>query len=72
MQRELLRYITGNRRFWTITFTGDNIKKTWDLNDDVIYQIWAEALVLYRIGETLYLEDDIAKVTRDCFSSLKL
>ncbi len=64
-ERGFLRDITGNRRFWPITVTGDSIKKAWDLNNYEISQIWAEALVLYQKGEPLYLEGDIAKVARD-------
>ncbi len=64
-ERGFLRDITGNRRFWPITVTGDSIKKAWDLRDNIISQIWAEALVLYHKGEPLYLEGDIAKVARD-------
>ena len=61
-ERGFLRDITGNRRFWPITVTGDCSKKPWNLSDDIISQIWAEALVLYHIGEPLYLEGEIAKV----------
>lgn len=64
-ERGFLRDLTGNRRFWPITVTGDCIKKPWNLSEDIISQIWAEALVLYHIGEPLYLEGEIAKVAND-------
>lgn len=50
-----LRDITGNRRFWPVRITGQSEKKSWQLSDEEVRQIWAEALVLYRNGEKLYL-----------------
>ena len=55
-----LRDITGNRRFWPIKVTGDCKKKPWYLTNDVISQIWAEALVFYYVGENLFLEGEAA------------
>jgi len=55
-----LRDITGNRRFWPIKVTGNCKKKPWHLTNDVISQIWAEALVLYYLGENLFLEGKVA------------
>ena len=52
-----LRDITGNRRFWPIRVSGDSRKKSWQMTKGEVEQIWAETLVLYRQGETLYLED---------------
>lgn len=63
-ERGFLRDITGNRRFWPITVTGDCIKKPWHLNNYEISQIWAEALIKYHIGEPLYLEGEVAKVAK--------
>ena len=56
-----LRDITGNRRFWPIRVSGDSRKKSWQMTKGEVEQIWAETLVLYRQGETLYLEDDEAR-----------
>ena len=53
-----LRDITGNRRFWPIRVTGECNKKPWDISDEIISQIWAEALVLYYLGENLFLEGE--------------
>lgn len=50
-----LRDITGNRRFWPVRITGESDKKTWQLTEEEVKQIWAEALALYRGGEKLYL-----------------
>ena len=54
-----LRDITGNRRFWPVLLSGDTDKKPWDLNDETIGLIWAEAYTGYKEGEALYLEGDI-------------
>lgn len=55
-----LRDVTGNRRFWPVRVTGGGKRKPWDLTDEVVGQIWAEALVRYESGEELYLKGDIA------------
>lgn len=52
-----LRDITGNRRFWPIKVTGTSKKKSWDITDEEVLQIWAEAKHLYGQGETLYLNE---------------
>lgn len=51
-----LRDITGNRRFWPIKVSGNSVKKPWMLTKNDVEQLWAEALVIYRKGEKLYLE----------------
>ena len=53
-----LRDITGNRRFWPINVTGESKKKAWDLTDEEVLQLWAEAKYLYRHGETLTLNSE--------------
>ena len=55
-----LRDITGNRRFWPVKVTGNSTKKPWQIADEEIRQIWAEAKVLYEKGEKLYLEGEDA------------
>lgn len=55
-----LRDITGNRRYWPVTVTGDTVKKPWDLSDEDIDQIWAEAMTYYEEGEIIYLKDEVA------------
>jgi len=54
-EKGYLRDITGNRRFWTVKIPGSNDKQSWQLTDEDIWQIWAEALVYYKAGERLYL-----------------
>lgn len=53
-----LRDITGNRRFWPVRVSGDSPRKSWQITDDEVEQIWAEALALYRRGEKLYLNSE--------------
>ncbi len=51
---------TGNRRFWPIT--GDKDRKTknaWDITQDDIDQLWAEAYYYWANGESLVLEGDL-------------
>lgn len=51
---------TGNRRFWPIT--GDKDRKTknaWDIMQDDIDQLWAEAYYYGSNGESLVLEGDL-------------
>lgn len=50
-----LRDVTGNRRFWPVHVTGKGKHQGWDLTPDLIDQIWAEAIVIYRKGENLFL-----------------
>ena len=56
-----LRDTTGNRRFWPVKVQGGSIKKPWDIAEDEIRQVWAQAKSLYKEGEKLYLEGDEAK-----------
>ena len=57
---EFLKDTTGNRRFWPVDVHPEKARKNlWEeLTEDVIGQIWAEALWLYRQGEALYLEEE--------------
>ena len=51
---------TGNRRFWPIT--GDKDRKTknaWDIMQDDIDQLWAEAYYYWSNGESLVLEGEL-------------
>jgi len=57
-----LRDPTGNRRFWPVKTPGGIHKHSWDITDDDVKQIWAEALVLWKQGEKLYLEGSVKEI----------
>ncbi|MGI6085237.1 MAG: VapE domain-containing protein [Acetivibrionales bacterium] len=61
--REFLKDTTGNRRFWPVDVNPENKKMShWDhLTNEVVGQIWAEALELYRRGESLELDREAEK-----------
>jgi hypothetical protein len=56
-----LRDITGNRRFWPVTCTLNGPKRPWQV-EEVVQQLWAEALKLYREGEKLYLTPELEQM----------
>lgn len=57
-----LRDITGNRRFWPVRVNGQSVKKPWQITEDEVAQIWAEAAAAYKAGETLFLEGSAAAI----------
>lgn len=59
---EFLKDRTGNRRYWPVECMKQKAKKNVfkDL-DQEIDQIWAEAIVRFRVGEKLYLEGEAEK-----------
>jgi predicted P-loop ATPase len=59
-----LRDVTGNRRFWPVPVTGMSPKKPWDLTEEVISQIWAEAIAIHKGKEPLYLESELLGTAR--------
>ena len=59
-----LRDVTGNRRFWPVPVTGASLKKPWDLTEEDISQIWAEAIAIYMGKEPLYLEKELLGTAR--------
>ena len=59
-----LRDITGNRRFWPVKTPGGGAKHTWELTDELVRQIWAEALAYVRAGERLYLDAELEELAR--------
>ncbi len=57
---EYLRDTTGNRRFWPVNAKVQTPSKNVfrDLEDE-IGQVWAEAVIRWRLGETLYLSEEM-------------
>ncbi|GLC79303.1 virulence-associated E family protein [Lacrimispora brassicae] len=55
-----LRDITGNRRFWPVRVKAGSDRKPWQITNEEVLQIWAEAKAAYQDGENLFLEGEIA------------
>ena len=55
-----LRDTAGNRRFWPVKTPGDAARASWEMTEQEIRQIWAEALVRYKEGEPLHLDNELA------------
>lgn len=61
-----LRDRTGNRRFWPVDVGVEpRLKTVWDNLDDEVDQIWAEAVMRWRLGESLFLTGAIEKAAQD-------
>ena len=60
-----LRDITGNRRFWNVKVTGNGKYQPWDLDTETIQMIWAEAMVLAKAGEPLYLPPELEAMAKE-------
>ncbi len=62
-EMDFLKDKTGNRRFWPVMVEKHRIKKNlW--REDIkaeIHQIWAEAVELWKMGEGLFLEQELEK-----------
>ena len=65
-ESQFLRDTTGNRRFWVVDTPNDPELSIWeDLTDEVIRLIWAEAVELYKKGESLFLSRHLEKMARE-------
>jgi len=55
---DFLRDQTGNRRFWPVMINPERVTKDVfiDLDDYEVGQYWAEAVEIFKKGETLYLD----------------
>ena len=61
-EHEFLRDKTGNRRFWPVDICiKDPVKSVFNDLDNELDQIWAEAVHLYKNGETLFLNAEEEK-----------
>lgn len=58
---EFLQDSTGNRRFLPVDVTGDSIKSIWDDLPGEADQIWAEAVMRWRFGESLHLSAEMTQ-----------
>ena len=58
------KYRASYRRFWAVRTPGTGIFKPWDLTQDDVDQIWAEALYLTSQGETLFLSHELEEAAR--------
>lgn len=60
---EFLRDKTGNRRFWPVDVGVQPRKvEVWNLSQETVDQIWAEALTIWKDGESLYLSNEQEKL----------
>lgn len=64
-EKGYLRDTTGNRRFWPVKTPGGGKKKSWQLTQYEVLQIWAEALNYVEAGEKLYLDVSLEKLAKD-------
>lgn len=64
---EFLRDRTGNRRFIPVDLhpTEETRKRIFNLSDAEIDQLWAEAIVLWKLGEPLYLTGVAEKLAQE-------
>lgn len=58
---------TGNRRFWPVDVdpTAAPLRREEYLTPETVAQIWAEADMLHRLGEALYLPDHLEAVATE-------
>lgn len=62
-QDGFLKDTSGNRRFWPVKVNSGKAKfSVWSLTQDIIDQLWAEAVYWYKQGEMLYLNKDLEGV----------
>lgn len=59
-----LRDTTGNRRFWPVKTPGGSSQYSWEISDETVQQIWAEALVYVKAGEPLYLDARVNQLAK--------
>lgn len=61
-----LRDATGNRRFWVVDTPNPARLSVWDdLTQDMVSQLWGEAVALYKAGEDLYLPRELEATARE-------
>src|SRR5699024_11825343 len=50
---------------WPVKTPGDGVKKSWEVTEEEVLQIWAETLEYVKQGEKLYLEHDIDQLAKE-------
>lgn len=64
-KEEFLRDTTGNRRFWPVRLDRERVAEpSWNLGQEEVDQIWAEAQYYYRKEETAYLPPELEAEAR--------
>lgn len=57
---------TENRRFWVVDTPHAPPKNFWEeLTPEIVRQVWAEAVTLYKAGEPLYLSKEMERIARE-------
>lgn len=62
---QYLNDLTGNRRFLPMPITSKALKDVFQLTDNIVQQIWAEAYLIYKNGEKLFLDDILDNAIAD-------
>lgn len=61
---EFLRDNTGGRRFWPVTVTDKGRERGGLLTEEIVDQIWAEAVVRYEAGEQWFLSEQVEAMAK--------
>lgn len=65
-EEQFLRDRTGNRRFWVVDTPHTPARDMWaELTPEVVQQVWAEAVALYKKGESLFLPPELEAAARE-------
>ena len=64
-EKGYLRDVTGNRRFWPVKTPGNSKKRSWEITQEEVLQVWAEALEHLKAGETLFLDPALEIFAKD-------
>lgn len=59
-----LRDTTGNRRFWPVKTLGGGSKRSWDVTQEDVLQIWAEVMHYVKAGEKLYMDPEVEALAK--------
>lgn len=63
---EILKDLTGNRRFWPVDTAINPVKKSvWEDLPGEVDQIWAESYFYWQMGEPLFLSKELEKAAEE-------